>query len=177
MLADRSAHPDPVRGATRRMPRDEGLLHRALAPMHRVPRWVSPTVLSLVVVIALLIGSGVGGGAGGSNNAQRAQTIEAQVRCPNCDDLSSVLNATTSVAVSVRHQVARDVGAGWSDQQIFDQLVARYGPSILLRPPTTGLTSVVWIAPAVGGAGAVAAVAIVFRKRARQMRAMRRGDR
>jgi cytochrome c-type biogenesis protein CcmH len=136
---------------------------------------VSPTLLALVVVAALLIGSGVGGG-GGSTDTQRARTIEAQVRCPSCEDLS-VLDSTAPVAVSVRNQVGREVAEGQSDQQILDQLVARYGPSILLRPPTTGLTSLVWIVPAVGGAGAVVALAIVFRKRARQMRAMRRGDR
>jgi cytochrome c-type biogenesis protein CcmH len=126
-------------------------------------------LLAIVVAVALLVGSGLGGGP--ETNGQRARALEASVRCPSCEDVS-VAVSNSSVAVAVRHQVAREIDAGWSDQQIIDQLVARYGPSILLRPPASGLTSLVWIVPAVAAAAALVAVVVVFRRRARQMRAL-----
>jgi cytochrome c-type biogenesis protein CcmH len=172
-LADPVVRPDPVSSGTAGSAHGEAPVRRALGLRRRLPRWLGPVSLGLVVTVALIVGSGVGGG--GETVRQRAQAIEAQVRCPSCEDLS-VLDSTASVAVAVRRQVAREVAAGWSDQQIIDQLVARYGPSIMLRPPTSGLTSLVWIVPAVGGAGAVVALAMVFRRRVRQMRALRSED-
>jgi cytochrome c-type biogenesis protein CcmH len=135
-----------------------------------LPGWFGPVCLVVVVTAALLAGSGIGGGR--QTPTQRAQAIEAQVRCPSCEDLS-VLDSSASVAVSVRHQIVHEIDAGWTDQRILDQLVARYGPSILLRPPTSGLTSLVWIVPAVAGAAALGAVGVLFYRRARQMRDLR----
>ena len=137
----------------------------------RVPRWAAPVGLGIVLVVSLAIGSGIG--RGHPTVAQRAAAIEAQVRCPSCEDLS-VLQSSASAAVAVRNQITREVARGWSDGEIEDALVARYGPTILLRPPTTGLTSLVWIVPAVAGAAAVVAVGTLFWRRARQMQALRR---
>jgi len=39
------------------------------------------------------------------------------------------------------------IAAGQSDQAIESSLVARYGGTILLKPPDSGLTSIVWILP------------------------------
>jgi cytochrome c-type biogenesis protein CcmH len=125
----------------------------------------------VVLAVALVIGSGVG--RSHVSAAQRAQAIEAQVRCPSCEDLS-VLDSSASAAVAVRREIARAVAAGHSDQQIDNSLVARYGPTILLRPSTHGLTALVWIVPAVGGAAALAAVGLLFWRRARQMSILRR---
>jgi cytochrome c-type biogenesis protein CcmH len=125
----------------------------------------------VVLAVALVIGSGVG--RSHVSAAQRAQAIEAQVRCPSCEDLS-VLDSSASAAVAVRREIARAVAAGHSDQQIDNSLVARYGPTILLRPSTHGLAALVWIVPAVGGAAALAAVGLLFWRRARQMSILRR---
>ena len=100
----------------------------------RWPRWSGPVLLLVVVVVALVIGSGVG--RGHQTPAQRATAIEAQVRCPSCDDLS-VLDSSASTAVTVRHQISHLVDKGVSSADIEHQLVLRYGPTILLRPPTS----------------------------------------
>ncbi len=140
----------------------------------RLPRWAAPVSLGIVLVVSLAIGSGIG--RGHRTPAQRAAGIEAQVRCPSCEDLS-VLQSSASAAVGVRNQISRQVAQGWSDGRIEAALVARYGPTILLRPPTTGLTSLVWIVPAVAGAVAVATVGVLFWRRARQMESLRRDAR
>ena len=121
--------------------------------------------LAVVLVVALVVGSGIG--RSHPSAAQRAEAIEALIRCPSCEDLS-VLDSSASTAVSVRHQIARQVAEGRTDQQIEDALVARYGPTILLSPPTRGLSALVWIVPALAGLGALVAVAMLFWRRSRR---------
>jgi cytochrome c-type biogenesis protein CcmH len=59
------------------------------------------------------------------------------------------------------------VRAGESDQQIEQYLVSRYGPSILLRPPTTGLTAVVWVVPVLAAVGGLGGLGLFFWRRRR----------
>lgn len=132
-------------------------------------------VLLVVLGVALAIGSGLGSG-GHPTNAQRAAALDSQIRCPSCDDLS-VAQSSASSAIAVRHQVQQMVAEGRTDQQIEDTLVAQYGGTILLRPPTSGLTSLVWILPAVAGALAVGALIVLFWRRSRALQQLRREGR
>ncbi|NIR40253.1 MAG: hypothetical protein GWN79_21995, partial [Actinobacteria bacterium] len=59
---------------------------------------------------------------------------------------------------------------GRSDGYIRDQLVAAFGEDIDYTPSATGITSLVWILPVVGGAGAVAGLWVVFRRWQREIR-------
>ncbi len=138
---------------------------------HPWPRWTGPVLLAVVVVVALIIGSGVG--RSHQTPTQRAQAIEAQIRCPSCEDLS-VLDSSASTAVTVRHQIAQMVDEGQSTAAIEHQLVLRYGPTILLRPPTSGLTALVWIIPVIAGVAAITCLIVLFWRRARAMDALRR---
>lgn len=128
-------------------------------------------LLLAVLAVALAFGSGLGS-AGRSSDAARAAAIDGQVRCPSCEDLS-VAQSSASAAIAVRHEVARLVHAGRTDQQIERRLVAQYGPTILLRPPASGLTALVWVLPAVGGAAAVGTLGTLLSRRARQLRLLR----
>lgn len=130
-------------------------------------------LLLVVLAVALAFGAGLGSG-GPPSDAARAAALDAQVRCPSCEDLS-VAQSSASAAVAVRHEVARLVRSGRTDQQIETQLVSQYGPTILLRPPASGLSALVWVLPAVGGAAAVAVLATLFWRRSRQLRALREG--
>lgn len=135
--------------------------------------WWGAVALVVVLATALTIGSGVASSRPPSA-AQRAAALDNQIRCPSCEDIS-VAQSTASSALAVRQEVRRLIGQGRSDQQVENALVAQYGPSILLRPPTSGLTAVVWIVPAVAGALAVAALVGLFWRRSRQLRRLRRG--
>jgi cytochrome c-type biogenesis protein CcmH len=138
------------------------------SPRARRPR----PLLGLVVLALVLAGAlAVGGGLFSStpqSNAQRAAAIDAQLRCPSCID-ETVADSSASAAVAVRHEVAHLVAEGQTNSQIDADLVSRYGPSILLRPPTTGLAAAVWVVPAVAGAIALGAVAVLFWRRSRQL--------
>jgi cytochrome c-type biogenesis protein CcmH len=117
----------------------------------------------------------VGGGLFSSRpqtDAQRAAAIDGQLRCPSCID-ATVEDSSASAAVAVRHEVARLVAEGESNQQIDAALVSRYGSTILLRPPTSGLAAAVWVVPAVAGTAAVAVLAALFWRRSREIGRLR----
>lgn len=130
-----------------------------------VPVW---TLLGVVLVTALLIGSGTFSSTP-PTHAQRAVAIESVIRCPSCEDLSVAVSSAPT-AVTVRATVTRLVDQGQSTQQIKDYLVARYGSAIVLDPPTRGWSALVWALPVVVGIGVAGAlVGTLVRRR-------RRGD-
>jgi len=127
--------------------------------------------LVVVLGVALFIGSGAGS-SGSRTPAARAAGLATQIRCPSCEDLS-VAQSSASSAVAVRHQIAAMVGRGQSDQQIRSALVAQYGPSILLAPPVSGLSALVWVLPVVAGAIALVALGTLFWRRSREFDELR----
>jgi cytochrome c-type biogenesis protein CcmH len=127
----------------------------------RFPLWI---VLGVVLVVALVIGSGVLNSAP-MTPAQRAVAIETRIKCPSCEDLS-VANSSAQTAVIVRGTVRRLIGEGKSDQQIEAYLISRYGSAIVLVPPARGWSLLVWVLPLGGGAVAIALLTVVLvRKR------------
>ena len=127
--------------------------------------WLPTAALVVVVVVALGVGASRGGPA--PTPAQRADAIDALVRCPSCDGIS-VADSSASTAVAIRHAVAARVRAGQGDSQIDSFLVSRYGPGILLRPPVQGWTAWVWVLPPAALVVAVVGlVTVLWRRRSR----------
>ena len=131
----------------------------------RFPLW---TLLGVVLVAALLVGSGVFSSTP-PTNAQRAASIESVIRCPSCEDLSVAVSSAPT-AVTVRATVRQLVDHGLTDRQIEDYLVARYGSAIVLDPPASGWSSLVWVLPVAGGVLATVVLVVVL------VRRRRRGD-
>jgi cytochrome c-type biogenesis protein CcmH len=130
-----------------------------------------------VVVVGVALG--IGGSRGGPppTAAQRADAIDALVRCPSCEGIS-VADSSASTAQAIRHAVVARVRAGQSDQQIDAFLVSRYGPGILLRPPVSGATAWVWVLPPLAALAGLAGLAAVFwRRRHVEAGAVRAEDR
>ena len=123
------------------------------------PPWVV-----LVVVVAVALGFGASPGGPPPTVTQRADAIDALVRCPSCEGIS-VADSSASTAVAIRHAVAARVRAGQSDGRIDAFLVSRYGPGILLRPPTHGWTAWVWVLPPGALVLAVAGLVVVLWRR------------
>jgi cytochrome c-type biogenesis protein CcmH len=126
----------------------------------RVPWW--PALLAALAG-ALLVGAGVFSSAP-PTAAQRAGAIEAGIRCPSCEDLT-VRDSDAPTAIAVRAEVAREVAEGRTDDQIRRALVATYGATIVLSPPTTGVVALVWGLPVGGAAVAVVVLAVVLARR------------
>ncbi|HEX9634658.1 MAG TPA: cytochrome c-type biogenesis protein CcmH [Candidatus Limnocylindria bacterium] len=65
--------------------------------------------------------------------AERAHTIAAELRCPDCQALS-VAESRTAAAAAIRAEIAEQLAAGRSAAEIRQHFVARYGDWILLSP-------------------------------------------
>jgi cytochrome c-type biogenesis protein CcmH len=111
----------------------------------RIPWW---TLFALALVVALLVGSGLLGSSP-PTNAERAHALESIVRCPSCEDLSAA-NSSAPTAAAVRADIRLQVAAGHSDRQIEQSLEAKYGNAIVLDPPASGWSLLVWLVPLVG---------------------------
>jgi cytochrome c-type biogenesis protein CcmH len=122
---------------------------------------VAWAVLGVVVVVAMVVGWQR---ASLPPRAARIAAIEADVKCPSCEDLS-VAVSTAPTAKAVRQVIVQRVDAGASTASIEQYLIGRYGPSILLRPPTSGLSGLVWEVPLAVAAVAVVALGTVFWRR------------
>jgi cytochrome c-type biogenesis protein CcmH len=125
--------------------------------------WVA---LALVLAGALAVGASHHSGA--STPAERAASLDSQLRCPSCDDVS-VADSSAASAVAIRQLVLADTKAGVSDQAIVAYLQSRY-PGIVLRPSASGLEGIVWFAPLAAFVVAAAVIGRLFwRKRSRPL--------
>ena len=93
---------------------------------------------------------------------QRAQALNRSIMCPVCPG-ESIDQSQVALAVQMRSIVSEKLAAGWSDEQVREFFVERYGPSVLLEPPTEGVSLAVWILPPVGVAAAIAVFIFVLR--------------
>jgi cytochrome c-type biogenesis protein CcmH len=128
------------------------------------------SVLALIVLAAVALA--IGANRGPATVAQRAAAVESRIRCPSCTDIS-VADSEAPSAIAARRQIQAMVRAGASAATIERSFVARYGPSILLAPPASGLDAVVWVVPAVGLAVALAVIGALFWRRARALGRLR----
>lgn len=122
---------------------------------------------------ALLIQAGVlMAGCGGAQAdvplmEQRAQALNRSIMCPVCPG-ESIDQSQVALAVQMRDIVSEKLAAGWSDEQVREFFVERYGPSVLLAPPTEGVSLAVWVLPPVGVGVAIAVFILVLRNMRRR---------
>ena len=93
---------------------------------------------------------------------RRAQQINKSVMCPVCPG-ESIDQSQHPLAVQMRAAVDEKLGEGWSDTQVREFFVERYGPAVLLEPPAEGVHLMAWIVPPLGTALALAALYVVVR--------------
>lgn len=96
--------------------------------------------------ILLLIGVILAEPVSAQGTDAQAQAIAAQLRCPVCQN-ESVADSPAVLAAQMRALIREKLAAGESAEQITAYFVSRYGEWILLEPPRSGLTSLVWIVP------------------------------
>jgi cytochrome c-type biogenesis protein CcmH len=88
---------------------------------------------------------------------ERIDQITAELRCPVCQGLS-VKDSTSETARQMRDLVAERVREGRTNEEIQAEFRASYGDWILLAPPVTSWSGLVWLAPiAIVAAGALLA--------------------
>lgn len=132
---------------------------RAFSPTRPSVRHLSWLLMAGVLVVALVVGSR--SVSNQSDQDRRVAALSAQIRCPSCSDLS-VADSDDPTALAVRQAIRREVAAGWPDARIEGYLVARYGQGILLDPPTSGVSVLVWALPVAIAVLAGGTVCVLF---------------
>ncbi|HEY4213631.1 MAG TPA: cytochrome c-type biogenesis protein [Steroidobacteraceae bacterium] len=82
--------------------------------------------------------------------AQQARylALTHEIRCVVCQG-ESIADSNADLAADFRRQVREMLIAGKSDQEVRDYMVARYGESILYKPPFNVRTAWLWLAPGI----------------------------
>ena len=88
----------------------------------------------------------------------KARAVGATLKCPVCNGLA-LTESPSDFAKSMYAEVRSQVAKGQSPQQIKAFFVEKYGSSVLLEPPFSGVTLLVWLLPI--GALAVGAWGLV----------------
>lgn len=77
----------------------------------------------------------------------RYEKIIEEVRCLKCQN-ATIKDSPAFLATDLRREIRRMLVEGYTDEQIFDFMVDRYGDFALYNPRASGKTLVLWIVPA-----------------------------
>lgn len=94
----------------------------------------------------------------------RARAISAELRCVVCQN-QSIDDSDADLAKDLRVLIRDRIVAGDSDQEVIDYVTQRYGTFVLLRPPVTGATLVLWLGPIAFALGGIAGIVLYYRRR------------
>jgi cytochrome c-type biogenesis protein CcmH len=76
----------------------------------------------------------------------RARDLSRELRCMVCQN-QSIDDSDAPLARDLRLLVRERIAAGYSDGQVIDFLVARYGEFVLLKPRFNPHTLLLWLVP------------------------------
>ena len=97
----------------------------------------------------------------------RAKAMQRELRCVVCQG-QSIDESNAPLAADMRRLIREQIQDGKSDDEIKGFLVARYGTFVLMNPPVSGNTYVLWFGPVVLvliGAGVIALTIMRARRR------------
>jgi cytochrome c-type biogenesis protein CcmH len=125
-------------------------------------RW--PAWLLMAVVLAAALTIGVTRAGGPRTNEERVEAIAKTIKCPVCRS-ESVFDSKADASQNIRDEIARQVAAGRTDDQIRAFVNARFqDQGLLLVPPKSGIDSLVWVLPVVALVLAAGGLAVAFRR-------------
>jgi cytochrome c-type biogenesis protein CcmH len=94
---------------------------------------------------------------------QKVHEVASELRCVVCQNLS-VADSPSEMANQMRAIVRERLAAGETPAQVRQYFVERYGDWILLSPPRTGFTLLVWLAPLVAVLAGLGLVTLLVRR-------------
>ncbi len=98
---------------------------------------------------------------GAETDGERVQRLSESFACPTCDG-QSVAESNAAVAAQIRNFIRAEVSDGATDTEIRDALIVGYTSSVLLTPPSGGVSSLIWILPVLVLVGGSAGVGFVL---------------
>ena len=78
---------------------------------------------------------------------QRYYQLIAQLRCPKCQN-QNLADSDAPIASDLRKELYLLIREGYTDREILDFMVSRYGEFVLYAPPVNSATAVLWLLPA-----------------------------
>ncbi|HQW09054.1 MAG TPA: cytochrome c-type biogenesis protein CcmH [Steroidobacteraceae bacterium] len=84
----------------------------------------------------------------------RYEALTHELRCMQCQN-QSIADSPVGLAADLRREVAEQLTAGRTDDEVRDYMAARYGDFILFRPRMSARTAWLWSLPGlllIGGA-------------------------
>jgi cytochrome c-type biogenesis protein CcmH len=118
-------------------------------------------VLGVVALVALAVGAARSSGA--STPEERIDAIAKTLKCPVCPG-ESLYESRNNVSLNLKAEIARQVRAGQTDDEIRAGIVVRYGDSVLLVPRADGVDALVWVLPVVLLVVSAVGLVLVFRR-------------
>ena len=106
---------------------------------------ISILIFALLAALGAL-GCVTGGGDGAPEQERRAHELNKTIMCPLCPG-ESIDQSQNPLSVQMRAVVSEKIAEGWTDDEIRDFFVERYGPTVLMEPPTEGMGLVAWLVP------------------------------
>jgi cytochrome c-type biogenesis protein CcmH len=85
--------------------------------------------------------------------------LEGQLICPTCK--TTLDQSDAPVARRMKAQIRQRAAECASEQQIKDELVAQFGPSVLAAPPREGFHWLAWLLPLAGLLAAAAVISVL----------------
>lgn len=92
------------------------------------------------------------------SEADRVEAIGNRIKCPVCQG-ESIANSPSQMARDMMALVEERVADGASDEAIVDELLFSYSGAVLLDPPASGPTLVLWLSPV---AAIIVGAAVIF---------------
>ena len=122
------------------------------------------TWVAMAIFVGLLLVVGANNDSGPLTQQERIDEISQRLACPTCQG-ESVYASRASAAVSLRDEIARQVGGGErTDDEIVAFVEQRFGGQVLLVPRSSGVDALVWALPVMALICALAGLAFAFRR-------------
>jgi cytochrome c-type biogenesis protein CcmH/NrfF len=123
--------------------------------------------MAAVVVVVLLVADS---NTSPSTPAERVDAIAKTIKCPTCVG-ESVFTSQAAAAQDIRTEIARQVNAGQSDDQVRAYFAQRLGEQYLLTPASTGIGALTWVLPVVALVVAFGGLGLAFSRWRQQLAA------
>jgi len=127
------------------------MIRRGRTFLFRLTQWLAFPVLTLAMFQPPTLYA---------QQTERAKKLGAKLMCTcGCNE---VLTACNHVGCTTSHAMLKElddrIARGGSDELILQSFIQEYGPTVLVDPPKTGFTGLVWIVPIVAPLLAIALV-------------------
>ncbi len=126
--------------------------------------WLSAAFAAVAVAAALWSLTLFHAPADSGSLDARVTAVGATVRCPICPEPIPLNDVQNTQALQMRLFIRTRLQNGESEEQVRQDLVARYGPNILLAPPQQGFDLLIWIVPLVALAACAVAVILAVQR-------------